>query len=39
MTMNQIGPRGEFYAGCRIDLRAQAVRHAEQTRRDLEREG
>jgi hypothetical protein len=30
---------GEFYAGRRFDLRAQAVAHAEQTRRDLEREG
>jgi hypothetical protein len=29
---------GEFYAGRRFDLRAQAIDHAEQTRRDLERE-
>jgi len=28
---------GDFYAGRRFDLRAQAVAHAEQTRRDLER--
>jgi hypothetical protein len=30
---------GEFYAGRRFDLRAQAVAHAEQTRQDLDREG
>jgi hypothetical protein len=30
---------GEFCAGRRFDLRAQAVAHAEQTLRDLEREG
>jgi hypothetical protein len=30
---------GEFYAGRRFDLRAQAIEHADQTRRDLEREG
>jgi len=32
-------PDGEFYAGRRLHLRALAIAHAEQTRRDLEREG
>jgi hypothetical protein len=30
---------GEFYAGRRFHLRAEAVAHAEQTRQDLERDG
>jgi hypothetical protein len=35
----QLFREGEFYAGRRFDLRARAVEHAEQTRRDLERDG
>ena len=31
--------RGEFYAGRRFDLRAQAVAHGEEIRRELEADG